>query len=57
MPSNNYINRKKISATIDKDLIPYLEVLHKKTRIPKARLLDEAISDILDKYEIEREKK
>lgn len=55
--SNNYTNRKKISTTLDKDLLPLLEELHKKTRIPKARLLDEAIVDILDKYQIERDKK
>lgn len=55
--SNNYINRKKFSTTLDKDLLPYLDDLYQKTRIPKARLLDEAIIDLLDKYKIEREKK
>lgn len=54
--SNNYVNRKKICATIDRRLVPALDSLHSKTRVPKTRLLDEAIEDLLKKYNIEMER-
>ena len=53
MTSNGYKNRKRYSTTLYKDLIPALEELHAKTRIPKSKLFDEAIGDLLEKYGIE----
>ena len=44
------LNRKKICTTLDKELIPKLEELHQKTRIPKTRLMDEAVEELLKKY-------
>lgn len=44
-------NRIPVSNAIDKRLWEGLDQLHKETRIPKSRLLDEAIQDLLKKYE------
>lgn len=33
------------------ELVKPLDELSKKTRIPKSRLLDEAVEDLLNKYE------
>jgi predicted transcriptional regulator len=35
------------------ELVPLFDQLAKKTRIPKSRLLDEAIEDLLVKHNIE----
>ncbi len=53
MTSKGFKNRKRFSTTLDKDLVPCLDELHLKTRIPRARLLDEAIEDLMVKYDIE----
>lgn len=42
--------RKTLSNAIDKRCWDGLDSLHKETRIPKSRLLDEAIWDLLKKY-------
>ena len=39
--------------TLKNELVPLFDQLAKKTRIPKSRLLDEAIEDLLTKYNIE----
>ncbi|EJS63430.1 TPA: ribbon-helix-helix domain-containing protein [Bacillus nitratireducens] len=44
-------NRKTISNAIDKDLHERFEKLAQETRIPKSKLLDEAIGDLLKKYQ------
>ena len=45
------VNRKKfVSALADERVEPFNEV-SKKTRINKSRLLEEAIEDLLKKYE------
>lgn len=54
--TDKYTNRKRVTTTIEKELICLLDELHSKTRIPRSRLYDEAISDLLDKYQIERKK-
>lgn len=54
--SENYSNRKRITTSIDKELISLLDELHVKTRIPRSRLYDEAISDLLKKHNIEIKK-
>lgn len=43
--------RKTLSNAIDKKLWEGLHRLHEETRINKSRLLDEAISDLIRKYE------
>ncbi|MCK8816282.1 ribbon-helix-helix domain-containing protein [Natroniella sulfidigena] len=42
--------RKRITTTLDKDLIDKLDNLSKETRIPKSKLFDEAIKDLLEKH-------
>lgn len=42
--------RKAFSNAIDKQLFESFEQLHKDTRIPKSKLLDEAIELLLEKY-------
>lgn len=42
--------RKPLSNAVDIELYIKLDDLSKETRIPKSKLLDEAIKDLLDKY-------
>jgi hypothetical protein len=44
-------NRSPITSTLAKKLKLDLDNLHDITRIPKTRLLDEAVMDLLKKYE------
>lgn len=53
MTSNGYKNRERYSTTLRKDLVPAMEKLHSKTRIPKSKLFDEAVDDLLKKHGIE----
>lgn len=50
-------NRKRFTSSLKNDLVPLLDELAQNTRIPKSRLLDEAIEDLLEKYGIEFENK
>ncbi|MFP1883509.1 ribbon-helix-helix domain-containing protein [Lonsdalea quercina] len=43
-------NRHRFTSSIDKNLVSMLDDLAIQTRIPKSRLLDEAISDLLLKH-------
>ena len=43
-------NRTKIGSAIDIELYNKLKELSKKTRIPISKLLDEALSDLLEKH-------
>ena len=43
-------NRKTISSTIEIKLYDDLEKLSIDTRIPKSKLLDEAIQDLINKH-------
>lgn len=43
-------NRKRFTSSLKNDLVPRFDELSKKTRIPKSKLLDEAIDDLLKKY-------
>ena len=45
------VNRVRFTSSLDKALMPKLDRLSKETRIPKCRLLDEAVEDLLKKYE------
>lgn len=50
MGESVYVNRKKFVSSLANSLIEPLNELAKETRIPKSRLLDEAIEDLLTKY-------
>ncbi len=45
--------RTRFTSSLKNELVPLFDQLAKKTRIPKSRLLDEAIADLLTKYNIE----
>lgn len=51
MGESVYVNRKKFVSSLANELIEPFNELAKETRIPKSRLLDEAIEDLLQKYE------
>ncbi len=42
--------RIRFSTSLDKDLASKLETLSEETRIPKSKLVDEAISLLLEKH-------
>lgn len=44
------VNRKKFTSSIKNELVNDFNKLSESTRIPKSRLLDEAIEDLLKKY-------
>ncbi|MBB6731898.1 ribbon-helix-helix domain-containing protein [Cohnella zeiphila] len=44
------INRKAISNSLRKDLADKFEELHLNTDIPKSKLLDQAVTLLLEKY-------
>ena len=46
-----YVNRKRLVSSLDMKLVEPLDELSRKTRVPKSRLLDEAVEDLLKKYE------
>ena len=48
-------NRTRFTSSLKNELVPLWNQLAKDTRIPKSRLLDEAIEDLLRKYGIEAE--
>lgn len=45
------VNRVRFTSSLKKELMPKLDKLAEETRIPKSRLLDEAVEDLLKKYE------
>ena len=49
MAESVLVNRKKFISSLDNKLVEPLNALSKKTRVPKSRLLDEAIEDLLKK--------
>lgn len=48
------VNRKKFVSSLQNELVPQFDQLSRETRVPKSRLLDEAIEDLLKKYEKRR---
>ena len=50
--SSDLKTRKRFTSTIDKVLQKNLQNLSKELRIPQARLLDEAIEDLILKYKM-----
>ncbi len=45
------VNRTRFTSSLKNELIVKFDKLAKETRIPKSRLLDEAVEDLLKKYE------
>ena len=43
-------NRRRFTSSLENSLVPLFDELAKNTRIPKSRLLDEAIQDLLLKH-------
>jgi len=43
-------NRTRFTSSLNNKLIPFFNELARTTRIPKSRLLDEAIEDLLSKH-------
>nr|WP_202621034.1 ribbon-helix-helix domain-containing protein [Pseudoflavonifractor sp. 524-17] len=44
------VNRIRLSTSLKKELAAQLDLVAQKSRIPKSRLLDEAVEDLLVKY-------
>ncbi len=44
--------RTRFTSSLKNELIPLFNNLSRKTRVPKSRLLDEAIEDLLRKYHV-----
>ena len=51
MAESVLVNLKKFTSSLDNKLVEPLNALSKKSRVPESRLLDEAIEDLLKKYE------
>lgn len=45
------MERQRISSSVDPDLWQKLQQLSKDSRIPVSKLLDEAMDDLLKKYQ------
>ena len=45
------VNRTRFTSSLKNELMEGFNQLAKQTRIPKSRLIDEAIEDLLKKYE------
>jgi len=45
------VNRTRFTSSLKNELMADFDRLAKETRIPKSRLIDEAIEDLLKKYE------
>ena len=43
-------NRTRFTSSLKNELVPLFNKLAEKSRIPKTRLLDEAIEDLLKKH-------
>ncbi|MBO5929374.1 MAG: ribbon-helix-helix domain-containing protein [Clostridia bacterium] len=42
--------RTRFTSSLKNELVPLFDELSRKTRIPKSRLLDEAMEDLLKKH-------
>ncbi len=51
----NLKNRHAFSSAVDKKLYETFEQIHQETRIPKSKLLDEAIQLLIEKYKPTKE--
>lgn len=46
--------RERFSTSVNKELLRAFEGLHDKTRIPKSKLIDEAMELLLEKHEYKK---
>ncbi|MGM0874478.1 MAG: ribbon-helix-helix domain-containing protein [Bacillota bacterium] len=44
------VNRKQFASTLDNELLENLNALSKRTDIPKTKLLDKAVTLLLNQY-------
>ncbi|RKI71815.1 ribbon-helix-helix domain-containing protein [bacterium 1xD42-67] len=51
MAESILVNRTRFTSSLKNGLAKGLDSLAQETRIPKSRLLDEAVEDLLKKYE------
>ena len=54
MAESKLVNRTRFISSLKNELVPQLAKLSEETLVPKSRLLDEAIEDLLKKYEKRR---
>lgn len=54
MAEPTYVHRKRFVSSLQNELVPEFDRLSRETRVPKSRLLDEAIEDLLKKYDKRR---
>ena len=45
------VNRTRFTSSLKNELMAEFDRLAQETRIPKSRLMDEAVEDLLKKYE------
>jgi len=57
MPEPYLKYRTRFTSSLKNELVPLFDKLSKDTRIPKSRLLDEAIEDLLIKHGVEMKNK
>lgn len=50
MAESILVNRTRFTSSLQNELMDAFNQLAKNTRIPKSRLIDEAIEDLLKKY-------
>ena len=46
-------NRTRFTSSLKNELVPLFNKLARESRIPKSRLLDEAIEDLLKKHNVQ----
>ena len=55
--NSDLTTRKRVGAVVDKKIWENFSELSNKTRIPKSKLMDEALTDLLGKYDFRTEEK
>lgn len=48
---NKLVNRKQLTTTLDKELLEEMRSLSESSRIALSKLFDEAMEDLLKKYQ------
>ena len=51
MADTVFVHRKRLVTSLANELVEPFNELSKKTRVPKSRLIDEAVEDLLKKDE------
>lgn len=55
MAESSLVNRTRFTSSLDNKIVPLFDSLAVSSRIPKSRLLDEAIRDLLIKHGVIQE--